>query len=59
MRQELELEGFAHVDRSYGDDDGEMMEDRLNEGEAWEIAFEEGERLANQEMIDGWEDDEW
>lgn len=58
MRQELELEGHAHiVDNSY--DDESWMEDRLNEGEAWEIAFEEGERMANDEMIDDWEDEEW
>jgi len=34
----------------------EIMEDRLNENDAWELGFEQGEKIANEEMI---EDDDW
>lgn len=40
------------------DDEIEVMEDRLNEEQAWEIAFEEGAKLASNEI---WEEkeEEW
>ncbi len=40
------------------DDEMDIMEDRLNEEEAWEIAFEEGEKLASSGIWDE-EEEEW
>jgi len=55
MRQELEIEGYAHIDQAY--DDESYGEDHLNESEAWEIAFEQGERWANEEMVEEWDEE--
>lgn len=38
----------------------DAMEDRLEGQSPWEIAFEEGEKAATEEVLDDWEeDDEW
>ena len=42
------------------EDEIEAMEDRLEGESPWEIAFEEGEKAATEEILDDWEeDDEW
>lgn len=61
MRQKLELEPYAHyADHGWndGEDPFEESEDRLNEEQPWELAFEAGERMASEEMMDAWEEEE-
>jgi len=59
MRQKLVLEAPIH-DRWVDSEEIDLNEDRLNEEQPWEIAFEEGERMANKEMVDNWlDEDDW
>jgi len=62
MRQKLLLKEHTHFNDRHTmveeADQGDIMEDRLNESEPWEIAFEEGTKMANDEMVDDWEDEE-
>lgn len=39
------------------EEDMDLMEDRLNESEAWELAFEKGERDAS--FIEDFDEDDW
>lgn len=36
----------------------DAMEDRLEGASPWEIAFEEGEKAAAEEILDDWEEDD-
>ena len=47
MEQELELEQLDYD-----------AEDRLNEAQPWELAFERGAELANEEIVKDWYDDD-
>lgn len=42
----------------FEEDEEEIMEDRLDETSASELAFEQGVEEANKEMIDDWSDEE-
>ncbi len=42
----------------FEEDEEEIIEDRLDEESARELAFEQGVEEANKEMIDDWKDEE-
>jgi hypothetical protein len=58
MKQEAEMD-FAPMEEAWDEDMAD--EDLLNEEAPWEIAFERGERLATEKLMEeNWaEDDEW
>jgi len=63
MMQKLVLEKYQ-FDKPHSDlwvdeeEEIEMMEDKLEGEMPWEIAFAQGEQLANDEMVDAWNDED-
>jgi len=60
MRQRLVLEQ-AHFFDHLGveeEDEVDVMEDKADDEAPWELAFEKGVELADNEMIDSWKDEE-
>jgi len=60
MKQKLVIEKAHFNDRLEAEeaDEIEVMEDKLDDEAPWELAFEHGVQLADDEMVDGWEDEE-
>ncbi len=60
MKQNLVIES-AHFDDHLlveEEDQIEIMEDKLDEESPWEVAFEKGAEMADDEMISSWTEDE-
>jgi hypothetical protein len=60
MRQKLVLER-AHFNDHLGveeADEIELIEDKLDDEAPWELAFEQGVQLADDEMINSWDDED-
>ena len=61
LRQKLVFERAhfnEHPDWVQEEDEEIIMEDRLDEESHRELAFERGVDMANDEMIDGWKDED-
>ena len=61
MKQKLVLEKAPfgdHPDWVEEEDEIELMEDKLDDEAPWELAFERGVELADDEMINGWKDED-
>jgi len=61
MKQKLVLETAHfndHLMVEEEDEKIELMEDKLDEESPWEVAFEKGVEMADDEMIDSWNEDE-
>ncbi len=61
MKQKLVLVEQAHFNDHLGveeEDQIEIMEDKADDAAPWEIAFEKGVELADNEMVDAWEDED-
>jgi hypothetical protein len=60
MKQKLLLEQAPFVDHLgvEEEDQIELMEDKLDDEAPWELAFQRGVELADNEMVEEWSDEE-
>ncbi len=60
MKQKLLLEIAPFVDHLgvEEEDQIELMEDKLDDEAPWELAFQRGVELADNEMVEEWSDEE-
>lgn len=60
MKQNLLLEKAHFVDHLSveEEDEIELMEDKLDDEAPWELAFQRGVELADNEMVDDWADED-
>lgn len=61
IKQKLVLAEQAHFGDHLGveeEDPIEVMEEKEDEESPWEVAFEKGVEMADDEMIDSWNEDE-
>ncbi len=61
MKQNLVLAEQAHFVDHLGveeEDPIEIMEEKADEESPWEVAFEKGVEMADDEMIESWTEDE-
>ncbi len=55
--EKMDEENFMHETTIIDEDDDMMSEDKLDGSDPWEIAFEEGVRMAEfEESDDDWDD---
>ncbi|MEM3154424.1 MAG: hypothetical protein QW165_02530 [Candidatus Woesearchaeota archaeon] len=61
MKQKLVLVEQSHFGDHFGveeEDQIELMEDKADDAAPWEFAFEKGVELADDEILDSWEDED-
>ena len=59
MRQKLVLLESPFVDHlGVEEEDVELMEDKIDDEAPWEVAFERGVQLADEEMVSEWDDED-